>query len=359
MARITHIAVACSYSVAALFVCAMLIRFSIADVASAWTLSVVLGLTAGQIHAILARDTSRDGVSAHMRELAEAKRLMVSEMAALRERITHLEDDFAQGGQSRHAAIVAEMQTLEHLVHAMGERLDGRSGAGRSGAAGRSGPPAGDPVTLMAEVRDAYETAANPIVISGCIGPRGDGYDPGALMTPEEAEAYHVWQTKVLADAGVDLVTAITMTNIPEAIGVARAARAAGVPCAISFTLETDGRLPTGDALSDAIEAVDAATGAAPAYYMINCAHPSHFETTLEEGAAWTQRIKALRANSSRCSHAELDNATELDTGDPDELGGEYADLRRRFPHITVLGGCCGTDHRHVAAISAACFEPA
>ena len=216
-----------------------------------------------------------------------------------------------------------------------------------------------DSIALMAEVRDAYETAANPIVISGCIGPRGDGYDPGALMTPEEAEAYHVWQTKVLADAGVDLVTAITMTNIPEAIGVARAARAAGVPCAISFTLETDGRLPTGDALSDAIEAVDAATGAAPAYYMINCAHPSHFETTLEEGAAWTQRIKALRANSSRCSHAELDNATELDTGDPDELGGEYADLRRRFPHITVLGGCCGTDHRHVAAISAACFEPA
>jgi homocysteine S-methyltransferase len=210
-------------------------------------------------------------------------------------------------------------------------------------------------IDLLREVRDAHETERTPMVISGCIGPRGDGYDPGKIMSAEEAQAYHAWQVGVLKDAGVDLVSAFTMNNVNEALGIARAAQAASIPCVISFTVETDGRLPTGDRLADAIEAVDAATGQAPAYYMINCAHPTHFDQVLERGAAWMMRLRGLRANSSRRSHAELDNATELDRGDPTELGGQYAHLLRRFPHINVLGGCCGTDHRHVERISRAC----
>ena len=155
------------------------------------------------------------------------------------------------------------------------------------------------------------------MVISGCIGPRGDGYDPGKIMSPEEAQAYHSRQVGVFAEEGVDMITAITMTNVNEAIGVTRAAQAAGVPVVISFTVETDGNLPTGDGLGKAINAVDRATGNGPAYYMINCAHPTHFESRLMSGEPWVERIGGIRANASRCSHAELDNATELDDGDP------------------------------------------
>ena len=216
-----------------------------------------------------------------------------------------------------------------------------------------------DAIALLRALRDEYRNAVPDILVSGCIGPRGDGYDPGRLMSVEEAETYHRHQAAILRDAGADMLSAITMTNIPEATGIARAARALGAPVAISFTVETDGCLPTGDALADAIEAVDRATDAAPAYFMINCAHPSHFEQALEAGAAWTQRIGGVRANASRCSHAELDAMTELDMGDPAELAAQHRALRRRFPAINVLGGCCGTDLRHVTLIAEACLSPA
>ena len=214
-------------------------------------------------------------------------------------------------------------------------------------------------IAMMGEIREVYETARTPIVISGAIGPRGDGYDPGTVMSPWEAEAYHAWQIGVFADAGADLVSAFTLTNVSEAIGVARAAKAAGMPCVISFTLETDGKLPTGEGLAAAIASVDRETNYGPAYYMINCAHPDHFSDVLDQDAAWMRRLRGLRANASRKSHAELDNSTELDAGDRHELGHLYAELLRRFPHINVLGGCCGTDHRHVACISAACRDSA
>ncbi len=157
------------------------------------------------------------------------------------------------------------------------------------------------------------------------------------------------------AESAADMVTAITMTYVEEAIGVTRAAQIEGIPVAISFTVETDGRLPSGQALNEAIEVVDAATGNGPAYFMINCAHPTHFEDSLQAGEAWTARIKGLRANASRLSHAELDEAEELDDGNPHELGQQYRGLRSIMGHITVLGGCCGTDHRHIEAICHAC----
>jgi S-methylmethionine-dependent homocysteine/selenocysteine methylase len=210
-------------------------------------------------------------------------------------------------------------------------------------------------IMMMHTLRAHYESATSPMVISGCIGPRGDGYDPGQPMSVREAQDYHAWQIAIFREAGADFVSAITMTSINEALGLATAAKAARMPCAISFTLETDGRLPTGEQLSDAIITVDDATDHSPAYYMINCAHPAHFDHVLEAGAPWMTRLRGIRANASKRSHKELDNAPELDTGNPAELGDQYRALLTKFPHINVIGGCCGTDHRHVAAISKAC----
>jgi S-methylmethionine-dependent homocysteine/selenocysteine methylase len=209
-------------------------------------------------------------------------------------------------------------------------------------------------IALMEEMRLAHETSRSPMVISGCIGPRGDGYDSGTVMTPDEAEDYHGLQSRVFAQAGADMVTAITMTNTNEAIGLTRAARAAGMPVAISFTVETDGRLPTGESLGEAIERVDAETKSGPAYYMINCAHPDHFASTLAKGGTWISRIKGLRANASRRSHAELNEAPDLDDGNPRELGEQYGALHRLYRQINVVGGCCGTDHRHIEEIGRA-----
>jgi S-methylmethionine-dependent homocysteine/selenocysteine methylase len=210
-------------------------------------------------------------------------------------------------------------------------------------------------IALMQELRMTYQSERTPIVVSGCVGPRGDGYDPGIVMSADEAQDYHARQIGVFAGGDADMVTAITMTNADEAIGVARAAEAAGMPVAISFTVETDGRLPTGQRLEAAIAEVDEATRGAPAYYMINCAHPAHFEATLAGKAPWLDRIRGLRTNASRRSHAELNEAADLDAGDPEELGREHRDIVARRPGINVLGGCCGTDHRHIERICAAC----
>lgn len=211
-----------------------------------------------------------------------------------------------------------------------------------------------DAIALMDTIRKAHETETSPIVVSGCIGPRGDGYECGPVASPEEAQAYHAFQIALLADAGADCISAFTINNVNEAIGICRAAQLAEIPIVISFTLETDGRLPTGETLQEAIVAVDAATASGPAYYMINCAHPTHFAGVLDAGAKWCQRLRGLRANASKRSHAELDEAPELDAGDPVELGEDYRALLRRHPHLTILGGCCGTDHRHVKSIGEA-----
>lgn len=212
-------------------------------------------------------------------------------------------------------------------------------------------------IELMHELRDRHPPRAAPMLISGCVGPRGDGYVAGELMRPEAAEAYHAEQIRVMAQAGAEIITAITMTNSAEAIGITRAAKAAGKEAVISFTVETDGRLPSGETLGDAITAVDTATQAAPGYYMINCAHPTYFASVLDAGQAWTTRIGGIRVNASCKSHAELNAATELDRGDIPGLARQISLLCERLPQIKVIGGCCGTDHRHVAAIAEACID--
>jgi S-methylmethionine-dependent homocysteine/selenocysteine methylase len=211
-------------------------------------------------------------------------------------------------------------------------------------------------VALIEDVRDEYETSRNPIVISGSVGPRGDGYSVSAQMSPQEAAAYHRPQIETFRATAADLVSALTMTHAGEAIGVAVAAAGAEMPLALSFTVETDGRLPSGQRLGEAIEEVDERCGAdRPAYYMINCAHPTHFASELLTNEPWTERIRGIRANASAKSHAELDESVELDSGDPVELAEQYRALRVTLSQLTVLGGCCGTDHRHIDQIGRIC----
>ena len=211
-------------------------------------------------------------------------------------------------------------------------------------------------IDLLVEVRAEWAVTGRPYPISGCVGPRDDGYAPAMVMTAEAARAYHRPQISTFADTQADLITAMTLAYPDEAIGIAQAARDVEMPVVLSFTLETDGKLPDGNTLAAAIQIVDDATDAYPAYYMINCAHPSHFASVLDPNAQWTGRIRALRANGSTKSHAELDEATELDSGNPIAFGREHAALRSRFPHLTILGGCCGTDLRHIEQIATTCL---
>jgi homocysteine S-methyltransferase len=207
-------------------------------------------------------------------------------------------------------------------------------------------------VSLLEELR--AESGPEPtIVIAGCIGPRGDGYRADTLMSADEAEQYHAAQVATFGGTSADLISALTLTYADEAVGIVRAAQAAQVPVAISFTVETDGRLPSGETLREAVEAVDEQTGGAVAYFMINCAHPTHFVHVLDDAGAWLDRIHGVRANASTKSHAELDEAEKLDEGDPADLAARYRELRERMPNLNVVGGCCGTDHRHIGEICA------
>ena len=203
-------------------------------------------------------------------------------------------------------------------------------------------------VALVREVADRWSDRVGEIRAAGQVGPRGDGYRPGAAIDPDEAADYHRPQVEAFAAAGADLVSALTLTDVGEAVGVVRAARAAGIPVTISFTVETDGRLPTGISMAEAIRATDAA--APPDAFMINCAHPDHVVRGLEPDGPWG-RVIGLRVNASELSHDDLDALTELDAGDPAALSTAHARLEARLPAIRVVGGCCGTDASHVAAL--------
>ena len=217
-----------------------------------------------------------------------------------------------------------------------------------------------DAVSFAVALREEFERETDsPGIVNGVVGPRGDGYKIWHLMSVAEARLYHAGQIASFKAAGADMVSAITMNYVEEGLGVALAAKEAGMPAVISFTVETDGKLPSGMEIGTAVTAVDEATGNYPVYFMINCAHPSHFDDALAKNAAWLKRIHGVRANASTRSHAELDEATALDPGDPIDLGQRYRELRRSLPKMNVLGGCCGTDHRHIAAMCEAVLPAA
>lgn len=214
----------------------------------------------------------------------------------------------------------------------------------------------GQAIRFARDIASVWQAKGVPVVINGAIGPAGDGYVPDNAMTASEAQEYHARQVVSFATAGADMVSGVTMNYVEEAIGIARAAKTVGLPVVISFTVETDGKLPTGQTVADAMAEVDAATGEFPLYYMINCAHPDHFSAILD-GAAWTERLGGFRSNASRMSHEELDNAEDLDDGDPQEFGALHAAMMAGLTNIRVLGGCCGTDHRHIDAVGATCLN--
>jgi S-methylmethionine-dependent homocysteine/selenocysteine methylase len=206
-------------------------------------------------------------------------------------------------------------------------------------------------VAFAKDYRARVETESLPILINGVVGPAGDGYRIDTALTADAAEALHAVQIEALAESGVDLISAVTMTYPAQAIGIARAAARHDLPHVLSFTLETDGRLPDGQPLHAAIAAVEAATGGSPLFYMVNCVHPAHLARELD--GPMRSRIGGIRANASRLSHAELDASTALDDGDPVEFGHFYATFGRYLPNLRLVGGCCGSDHRHVGAACA------
>ena len=203
-------------------------------------------------------------------------------------------------------------------------------------------------IQMLQNLKDSYENNISDIIISGQIGPRGDGYQQGVAMSIEEAQEYHSFQVKAFKEAGADMVSALTMTYIEEAIGITLSAKSYKLPVVISFTVETDGRLPSGMTLEKAIMEIDNITEGFPSYYMINCAHPQHFIDSIDEKEKWVLRIMGIRSNASCKSHAELDEATELDSGNKRELAQWHLNLINKIPELKVIGGCCGTDASHI-----------
>lgn len=212
-------------------------------------------------------------------------------------------------------------------------------------------------VQELEKIREDYESEGFKIPISVCIGPRGDGYSPDDKMSIETAEEYHSYQIKIVADTNADLVSALTMNYNAEAIGIANAAKNNNIPVVISYTVETDGKLPSGQSLEEAITSLDKITDNYVSYFMINCAHPDHFMDILNPESTWAKRIKGLRANASNKSHAELDESETLDAGDKEHLAKKYQELKTLLPNLSVIGGCCGTDHTHMNEICMAWFD--
>ncbi|WP_242131442.1 homocysteine S-methyltransferase family protein [Aestuariivivens marinum] len=206
-------------------------------------------------------------------------------------------------------------------------------------------------IKQLITLRDKHKDSIEGFIISGCVGTRGDGYSVNESMTTDEAQKYHSFQIEALKAGGADMISAITMTYSNEAIGITKAAKFFNIPVVISFTVETNGHLPSGETLKKAILKTDETTGNYPIYYMINCAHPTHFMTAIEKDEIWKSRIKGIRANASCKSHEELDQSTKIDVGDKDELGKLYAQLKSLLPNLNVYGGCCGTDASHLASI--------
>lgn len=202
-------------------------------------------------------------------------------------------------------------------------------------------------VRHMQQLRESY-VDVHAVLISGAIGPRADAYADMPAVDPDDARTYHEAQVDAFAEGGVDLVTAFTLSDPGEAIGIARAAYFHGLPAVIGFTVETDGCLRGGMALREAIERVDDETDTV--HFMVNCAHPQHVLRALDDGS-WLERIAAVRYNASTKSHAELDASPTLDAGDIDELRSGHERVRALLPALSVIGGCCGTDSRHVAAL--------
>lgn len=262
-------------------------------------------------------------------------------------------------------AAMADLKTMyervlataaEHGFTALISGLDYRGSPDWGGKLGYSNAALTDAleqsIAFLRDVARPYQEQGNEVLIGGVIGPRGDAYSLNRTITAEESEDYHAFQLEVLKRAKVDIVTAMTFNNVPEAVGVARAASRVGLPLTIAFTLDSNHRLKSGPSLRQAIESVDAETGEdRPDFYGINCSHPLEFEPALEPGD-WIKRVRSLRPNASAMDKIALCKIGHLEDGDPVDLGRRMGALSRRYPHIDVWGGCCGTWDRHLGEIA-------
>lgn len=207
-------------------------------------------------------------------------------------------------------------------------------------------------IDFLRDVSHPYASQLPDLAIAGCVGPRGDAYALNRDIKAADAEGYHMTQMTTLKDCGVDLIWAATINNVPEAVGLSRAAAAVGLPVNLSFTLDSSHKLKSGPSLKEAIEATDAeAADARPDSYGINCSHPMEFEPALDPGD-WTRRIRSLRPNAAKMDKVSLCKLGHIEEGDPEELGQQMGDLARRFPDIDIWGGCCGTWDKHFDRIA-------
>lgn len=206
-------------------------------------------------------------------------------------------------------------------------------------------------IEFLREIAGEYSSQIPETLIQGLIGPRGDAYERNETITENEAEDYHAVQLETLKEADVDLALAITFNNIPESVGVARAAAKIGIPLGISLSLDSSSKLNSGQSLSEAITMIDKATDQSPEFYSINCSHPLEFEPAIEPGD-WVNRIRGVRPNASKMDKMALCQLGHLEEGDPVELGVLCGDLARRYPHMDIWGGCCGTWDKHLNEIA-------
>jgi S-methylmethionine-dependent homocysteine/selenocysteine methylase len=206
-------------------------------------------------------------------------------------------------------------------------------------------------INFLNELATEYKSDIPEILIQGLIGPRGDAYEQNKTITENEAEDYHSVQLQTLKKANVDLALAATFNNIPESIGIARAAEKIGVPLGISLSLDSSSKLNSGPRLAEAITRIDAETEQSPAFYSINCSHPLEYEPALEPGD-WINRVRGVRPNAAKMEKIELCSLGHLEDGDPVELGEQLGDLARRYPHMDIWGGCCGTWDVHLDEIA-------
>jgi homocysteine S-methyltransferase len=206
-------------------------------------------------------------------------------------------------------------------------------------------------IDFLRELAREYNDDLPRVLVGGIIGPRGDAYELNRTITADAAEDYHATQLTTLKQADVDFAAAMTFNNIPEAIGVARAATTIGVPLVISLTVDSTSRLKSGPTVAEAVETIDAETDGAPACYMLNCSHPVEFEPGLTDGD-WIRRLRGFRPNASKMEKIALCQIGHLEEGDPVELGRLMGDLARRYPHMDIWGGCCGTGTVHLGEIA-------
>ena len=207
-------------------------------------------------------------------------------------------------------------------------------------------------IQFLDEMRAEYADRVTDVYIAACIGPRGDAYGTGGEITADEAEDYHSVQLHNLDGTAADMAVAATFNNIPEAIGVIRAAKGAGMPIGVSLTLTPEGRLRSGPTLREAVETVDEVTAGAAAWFGTNCSHPLEFEPAIADAGPWLDRLRYIRPNAAKMDKIALCSLGHLEDGDPEELGEQMGDVVRRLPRADIIGGCCGTDERHLSEIA-------